>query len=375
MAPAPVERERPAHPPAAVFIVGTRAQLIKVAPVVVACEAAAVPVRLLMTGQHKETMEDLVQEFGIRSPREPVMPVSERATVARLLAWAPRALWQLARMLRAVRAGDPGARVLVHGDTLSSVLGAIAAKVAGLSVWHLESGLTSGRLFDPFPEELSRRIVFWLADVALCPGAVPSDYMRRHHRCRVEDTRDNTIVDAVAMATRSARWGEAGVAAPYIVASLHRFQNLFERKRLHYLADLLVALSVRYRVHFVLHPATRKRLEAEGLMARLSAVPGIDLSPRLAYSDFLRLAARASCVLTDGGSNQEELAVLGVPTIVMRQATERQDGLGGNAVMEGDVAGDLAEYLLSGRHAELRRPSRVLDAVGPSQRIAALLAA
>jgi UDP-N-acetylglucosamine 2-epimerase (non-hydrolysing) len=256
------------------------------------------------------------------------------------------------------------------------VLGAIAAKVfAGLPVWHLESGLTSGRLFDPFPEELSRRIVFRLTDVALCPGAVPAGYMRAHHRCRVEDTVDNTIVDAVAMATRSAHWGQVGDARPYIVASLHRFQNLFERKRLHALVDLLVAVSGKFQVHFVLHPATRKRLEAEGLLETLARAPAINLSPRLAYSEFLRLAAAASCVLTDGGSNQEELAVLGVPTVVMRQATERQDGLGGNAVMEGDVPGDLAEYLLSGRHAGLRRPSRLLDAVGPSRRIAVLLAA
>jgi UDP-N-acetylglucosamine 2-epimerase (non-hydrolysing) len=359
--------------PTAVFIVGTRAQLIKVAPVVVACEQAGAPVRLLMTGQHKETMEDLVAEFGIRTPREEVIRLSERATVGTLLAWVPRATFHLVKALKAVRVEDPGARVVVHGDTASSVLGALAAKWARLQVYHLESGLTSGRLFDPFPEELSRRIVFRLTDVALCPGAAPSAYMRKHYRCRVEDTVENTIVDAVQMATRSAGWGQAETGPPYIVASLHRFQNLFEKDRLRFLVSLLETLSQRYRVHFVLHPATRKRLVSEGLFEALEACPGIHLSPRLAYSEFLRLAGRAECVLTDGGSNQEELAVLGVPTLVMRQATERQDGLGENAIMEGDV-GDVASYLLSGRFVSLRRPSRVLPDLGPSRRVAETLA-
>ena len=153
---------------------------------------------------------------------------------------------------------------------------------------------------------------------------------------------------------------------PYLVASLHRFQNIFDAKRLRQLVDLLVALSDRFHVHFVLHPATRKRLEAQGYLARLAVLPHLVLSPRLGYGAFLRLASGAACVLTDGGSNQEELAVLGVPTIVMREHTERSDGLGQNAIMEADVPGGVGAYLLGDRHSELRRPSLVREGFGPS---------
>jgi UDP-N-acetylglucosamine 2-epimerase (non-hydrolysing) len=357
-----------------VHVVGTRAQLIKVAPVIVACEERGLPVRLLLTGQHQETMQDLLQEFGIRTPPEAVVPASERATVLSLVAWVPRVLAGLWRILRAVKRDHPGARVLVHGDTLSSVLGAAVARACGLPVYHLESGLTSGRLLDPFPEELSRRMVFHLSQVALCPGAAPAEHMRRHYRCQVVDTGGNTIEDSVATAMRRAP--AAGVAGgpAYVVASLHRFQNLFDVARLRGLVDLLVELSRRYPIHFVLHPATRKRLQAEGLLAKLEAQPGIRLSPRLGYAAFLSLASRAACVLTDGGSNQEELAVLGVPTVVMRQATERQDGLGANAIMEADLQPSPADYLLAGRFEQLRRPSRVATQYGPSALIADLLA-
>jgi UDP-N-acetylglucosamine 2-epimerase (non-hydrolysing) len=192
--------------------------------------------------------------------------------------------------------------------------------------------------------------------------------MQVNYRCEVVDTLENTIVDSVMIATgapTSARGG-ADAAAHYFVASLHRFQNLFDGKRLRFLVNLLAELGRDYPIHFVLHPATRKRLEAEGLLDQLSRVDKLRLSPRLGYREFLELAAGAACVLTDGGSNQEELAVLGVPTIIMREHTERQDGLGENAMMEADVGPDLLAYCSSRSFEALRRPSRVPRALGPS---------
>lgn len=357
---------------ALVFVVGTRAQLIKVAPVIVACERHALPVQLLMTGQHQETMQDLIDEFGIATRPVLAMPVSERATVGSLLRWVPQAYLGIRRRLREVRAIHANVDVIVHGDTLSTVLGAIAGWRCRARVVHLESGLTSGRRFDPFPEEISRRLVFRLADVAMCPNSIAADHMRRHHRCKVVDTHGNSILDAVALV------GAASVPRNrepmYFVASLHRFQNIYDRERLLELVVLLEAVAARYAIHFMLHPATRKRLTKEKLFDRLSAVPGISLSPRLGYGDFLRLAAGAACVLTDGGSNQEELAALGVPTIVMRKATERPDGLGANVRMEGDIPGGVRSFLLEGKFKSLATPPIDLDAQGPSDRIARFLA-
>ena len=199
--------------------------------------------------------------------------------------------------------------------------------------------------------------------------------MRSHYGCEVVNSEENTIVDSVMMAIRNdaAHKQGAGASRPYFVASLHRFQNIFDGKRLRYLVELLSKLSEKYPIHFVLHPATRKRLEAEGLLVALAARPNINLSPRLGYRAFLRLASDAACVLTDGGSNQEELAVLGVPTIVMRQHTERLDGLGQNAVMEGFICEGLLQYCLAGRFELLRRPSRIRQVMGPSAVVAGLL--
>jgi UDP-N-acetylglucosamine 2-epimerase (non-hydrolysing) len=355
-----------------VFVIGTRAQLIKVAPVVVACEQLKLPVRLLMTGQHQETMQDLIEEFGIRSPQTAVIEASERATVGSLLRWLPAAWRGLRVRLHELKTQSTELDVIVHGDTLSTVLGAWAGRRCGARVVHLESGLTSGRLFDPFPEEIARRLVFRWTDVAMCPNPEATRHMQRYRHCQVIDTGGNTILDAVRLADASP--AARDVTKPYLVASLHRFQNLYDRGRLEELVALIERISARFPVHFVLHPATRKRLAKAGLDRRLEVAPGVLLSPRLGYRAFLRLAAGAACVLTDGGSNQEELAALGVPTIVMRERTERPDGLGANAMMEGDITGGVAEFLLEGAFERLRRPASVQDENGPSKAIADFLA-
>lgn len=355
-----------------VFIVGTRAQLIKVAPVIVACERRGLASHLLMTGQHQETMADLIEEFGITTPPVAVLPASERATVTSLLRWLPQAYRGIRRILRELSDDHTSLDVIVHGDTLSTVLGAVAGWRSAAQVIHLESGLSSGKLFDPFPEEISRRIVFRLTNVAMCPNPEALEYMqKRHPRSRAINTGGNTIADAVALVGAAA---EKSCATPsYMVASLHRFQNIYDGRRLHDLVLLIEHVATKYSVHFVLHPATRKRLIKEGLLERLSKAPGIVLSPRLGYGDFMRLAAAAACVLTDGGSNQEELAILGVPTIVMRNATERPDGLGANATMEGDVP-DVAAYLLASEFHSLRRLPARSDSTSPSAVVADFLA-
>jgi UDP-N-acetylglucosamine 2-epimerase (non-hydrolysing) len=237
---------------------------------------------------------------------------------------------------------------------------------------HLESGLSSGRLLDPFPEELCRRLVFRMTDVAMCPDAQTSRYMSRYRRVKVVNTHGNTISDSVAL-TGAARVSRPE-GKPYIVASLHRFQNIYNVKRLRNLVALVEAVAKQFTVHFVLHPATRGRLENDGLLERLTCAEGVSLHPRMGYRDFLCKAAGAACVLTDGGSNQEELAVLGVPTIVMRTRSERPDGLGENAIMENDVPGTLEGFIVGNGFGELRRPSRMNPVSGPSSQIAMFLA-
>lgn len=355
-----------------IFVVGTRAQLIKVAPVMVACERRSIPSILLMTGQHHETMQDLIDEFGITSPQISVVEPMERSTIFSLLRWLPSAYRGIKDKLNTYTVPGAQVYVLVHGDTLSTLIASLAGRRCKACVVHLESGLTSGRLFDPFPEELFRRLVFRVTDIAMCPNAASAEYMRLRHCKTVIDTEGNTIIDAVRLARATDVVQDA--ENPYLVVSLHRFQNLYESERLLQLVVLIEQLARHFHIYFVLHPATRGRLTKEGLLPRLASNISITMLARMAYKKFIRLAAGSACVLTDGGSNQEELAALGVPVIIMRSRTERSDGIGANAILEGDVPGGVAAFVISGSFRGLRCSPSVPDESGPSDRIAQFFA-
>ena len=337
-----------------VFIIGTRAQLIKVAPIIVECETRKNKCTLLMTGQHQETMQDLLDEFNITSQQVNALPAKERATISSLLIWLPQAYKGTVKQLKSLNIETKQIDVLIHGDTLSTILGAIAGKIIGARVIHLESGLTSQHLFDPFPEEIVRRIVFHLCHIAMCPNEETFLYMnKKYPHCTAIDTKGNTIIDSIKISGIQRKFDHHSIA--YIVVSLHRFQNIYEKKRLTHLVDILIETSKTHRIKFVLHPATKKRLNKIKLYKKLESIQNIELIPRLGYKAFLKLSAESACVLTDGGSNQEELAAIGVPTIIMRQATERTDGLGSNAIMEHEIDVLVSEYIHNKKYRELER--------------------
>jgi UDP-N-acetylglucosamine 2-epimerase (non-hydrolysing) len=354
------------RPRPCVFVLGTRAQLVKVAPVLRCAFDQKLPHVVWFTGQHRESVSDLISDFQLESVF--VMPSvhRERASVRRLLGWAPATLLACRRFI-AAQGREMGKRplVVVHGDTLSTFVGALAARLAGAEVVHLESGLSSGSLRDPFPEEILRQLTFRLTRYALCPNGEAAARMRRFRRCTVVDTLENTLLDSVRFALANAT--SEGIAGEgYFVASIHRFQNLYQSSRLAAIVDDLAALSAIAPVEFVLHPATQRRLAETGLLAVLEQAPGIRLLPRMPYTAFLALLANARGVLSDGGSNQEELSYLGVPTVLYRERTERPDGLGRNIVFEKDLQARVPEFVRSGDIDRLRAPSLLNAQVRPS---------
>ncbi len=308
-------------------IIGTRAQLIKMAPVIRELERSRCRLNLVFTGQHQETMEDLLRDFAVETRGCYLHEGREVTGLAQM------AIWFTVCFVRVIRHperyfsfGERSTVFLVHGDTFSTLLGALLGKVLGATVAHVESGLRSFRIFHPFPEELTRLLLFRLSDVAYCPGSWAYDNMEEYRACRI-DTGANTIRDALDIALGDDVRSE-GTVGDYAVFSIHRFENIFFRRRLTRVIALLERVARKHPVVFVLHPATRVQLVRSGLMSRLQRNDRVTLVPRMGYIDFIALASKATFVVTDGGSNQEELSYLGVPTLLMRRATERMEGIG-----------------------------------------------
>ena len=345
-------------------LVGTKAQYIKTAPILRELDAQRVPYRLVYTGQHSETFDLLEAAFGTRPADDVMVPQFEAATHASFAQWT-FAFWRKA-LARIVRGEWRGARYgLVHGDTASTLFTAIALRLAGVPVVHIEAGLRSPKLMEPFPEEIVRRLVSRLTAVHFPPDA-PAAANLRNASGRVVETGGNTLRDALAMAM--SRWPDAPAAGGeggYIVASIHRAENLSQRETFDLLMEEVLDAASVAPVRFVLHPATRERIRRTGWLERLAAHPQLDLRDRMDYPDFVKLLVGATALMTDGGSNQEEAAMMGLPTLLLRRATERPDGLGDNVVLSELDRERIRAFVRA--NAGKRWPLRLLDAGSPSR--------
>lgn len=341
-----------------IYVIGTRAQLIKMAPVIRLTEQRQYDFVVIFTGQHVATMDLLLKDFGISS--KPINAVSSREVtgIIQSVFWFLSAFIGTLRLL--VRHRDKtsasGNIVVVHGDTLSTLLGALAGKLLMMRVAHVESGLRSFNLFHPFPEEITRLLTFRLMDIAFCPGSWALGNLSKY-RCSKIDTINNTLLDGVQLVIDHDM--NAGADSKYVVCSVHRFENIFDRGKLTLIVELISRISTNYRVLFVLHPATRKRLHAYCLYDDLNHLPNVEFRDRMTYGRFINLIAHAEFVVTDGGSNQEELSYMGVPTLLLRKATEREEGLGSTVCLSGYQA-DLIDAFLE-NPARYRKESQLKD--------------
>jgi UDP-N-acetylglucosamine 2-epimerase (non-hydrolysing) len=314
------------------IVLGTKAQLVKMAPVMVELRDRGVAYRFVHTGQHQATMNEMLDEFGLKAPDIVLHHGRDVVSLPQMAIWTAKILLQCIARRRLIFGDDPHGIVLVHGDTFSTLLGALMGRVARLRVGHVESGLRSHRLFQPFPEEITRLLTFRLSDSLYCPGSWALSNVQKHGSERV-DTGCNTLADTLSLALEVERRKEHVPQTDYALVSLHRYENVFQRDSFEALLDIVEELARSRRMLFILHPPTERQIDKHGLRARLDRNPNIELRPRYTYFDFVTLLEGASFVVTDGGSIQEESSYLGLPCLLLRRATERQEGLGENVVL------------------------------------------
>jgi UDP-N-acetylglucosamine 2-epimerase (non-hydrolysing) len=223
--------------------------------------------------------------------------------------------------------------VLTHGDTFTTWFAALFAKLTRTKVMHVESGLRSFNLFKPFPEEINRLITFRLSDYYACPGDWAVDNLKKFKGIKI-NTHDNTQVDTIRFGLEHAESADFKLPTKkYVVVSLHRYENIFKQERFGLIVEELEKIAEEFLLLMVQHPATFIQLDKFGLRKRLEANKNIQLLPRLEYLPFVKAIKHSEFVVTDGGGNQEELFHMGKPTLIFRNETERQEGLGTTAVI------------------------------------------
>jgi UDP-N-acetylglucosamine 2-epimerase (non-hydrolysing) len=317
------------------FIVGTRAQLFKMAPIMLECERLKLTWRWVYTAQHKETIEQTLQTFGLPQPAYTIVNWNTEAkTMGKIWLWFLKMLWAIPRSKK-ILGGYTGKShiVLTHGDTLTTWLAAVMARLTRTRVMHVESGLRSFNIWKPFPEEINRLITFRLSQYYACPGEWALNNLSKYSGVKF-NTYQNTQMDVLKFGLQHADSSKLELPkGKYAVVSIHRYENIFKEDRFLEIIDRLEEVAHKFELVFVQHPATKLQLEKYKLVERLQDNKSISLLPRLEYLDFIKVVKHSEFVITDGGGNQEELYHLGKPTLIFRDETERQEGLGETAVI------------------------------------------
>ena len=304
-------------------VIGTRPEAIKLAPVVAAARSRPehFHVSVVRTGQHRELVDQLMQEFDLRVDVDLAImrPDQDLAHVM------SASLSGLSRHMKETRPDW----ALVQGDTTTTFAGALAAFYNRVRVGHVEAGLRTGQRDNPFPEEANRCMTARLASLHFAP----TETARRNLLAEGLDDADivvtgNTVIDALqqVLATGAAETAEPHLAAqPYVLVTAHRRES--HGPALASICDGLTTLLQRHPqldVWLPMHPSPAVR---GMLQQRLGAHPRVRLTEPLGYRAMVGAMHGALLVLTDSGGIQEECAALGKPVLVLRESTERVEAL------------------------------------------------
>jgi UDP-N-acetylglucosamine 2-epimerase (non-hydrolysing) len=301
-------------------VIGTRPEAIKLAPVVAAIQASSwAECELVLTGQHKELIDPLVEQFAL-PVRHNLQAMLHDQALAPVTARILEGLDQL------IVATQPHA-IIGQGDTVSVLAASMAAFFRRVPFAHVEAGLRTGNLHMPFPEEMNRVLTSRMSRWHFAPTDMARGHLLREGVPEADVfVTGNTVIDALQMTLR-----QAVPALPcrpgreFILITAHRRENHGQPMQdicsaIASLADRRPGLDFIYPVH----PNPRVREVAH---ARLSGRDNVLLIEPCDYPVFCHLMSRARLILSDSGGVQEEAPALGKPVLVLRQETERPEAV------------------------------------------------
>jgi UDP-N-acetylglucosamine 2-epimerase (non-hydrolysing) len=331
---------------------GTRPEAIKMAPVVAALRGAPdLDCVVVATGQHKEMFQQVADQFGftVDVNLDVMRPDQSLAELtARLMVGIDGCLEQRRPDL-----------ALVQGDTTTVLVSALACFYRRIPIGHVEAGLRTNDIWSPFPEEVNRRLATPMvalhfaptesARLALLREGVPDpaitvtgntviDALLMEVEAQRRDATVRAAVDAALGGLIGADWGEV----PFVLVTGHRRENF--GAGIEQICEAIATLARRFPDHRFVYPVHLNPNVRVHVQRLLGDLPSVRLLPPQGYRTFVALLSRCRLVLTDSGGVQEEAPTLGKPVLVMRDTTERPEGIAaGTALLVGAKAGAVVE--------------------------------
>lgn len=335
------------------IVLGTRPEIIKMAPVIRQCETENIDHFVIHTGQHysAEMDEYMYKDLDLSLPRY------------RLEVGSGAHGEQTAKMLTAIEQillTEKPTMTLVQGDTNSVLAGALTSAKLHIPVGHIEAGLRS---YDKtMPEEINRIITDHISDYLFVPTEAAKECLVKEGipLSKVYVT-GNTIVDSVLQSLEIAEEKSTMLhklelkSKKFFLLTIHRAENTDCEKTLHQLVDTIKHITTEHSdmsIILPLHPRTKSRLESYSLYDTLTAIPRLQIINPVGFLDFLVLEQHARLVITDSGGVQEETCILGTPSITLRENTERPETV---TVGANIIVGTDKERILAGIKTMLLR--------------------
>jgi len=309
------------------FIFGTRPEAIKLCPIIRRMNASdsGLQARVCATAQHRQLLDQVLGAFSI----QPDIDLNLMSTGQTLYESTAR----IVAALEPVIAGEQPDLVLVQGDTTTTFCGALAAFYARVPAGHVEAGLRTGDIHQPFPEEMNRMLTSRLASLHFAAtGWAAENLLREGAAPESVHVTGNTGIDAVLHVVRELEagrlsgggWPRLDPRKKLIVVTAHRRESFGEG--FENLCSALLRLAERDDIQIV-YPVHPNPNVVAPVFGRLSGHPNILLQEPLGYVPFVDLMRRAHLLLTDSGGIQEEGPSLGKPILVLRNKTERPEAV------------------------------------------------
>lgn len=323
------------------FILGTAAELIKMYPVLLEAERRKYSWFAVSSGQSPVNL--MKQWRDLQLPENKIFAAvdttEDLSSSIDALKWFFGSVFipthRLYQTLKEKSGIEPSPRdlIFVHGDTLTTLMGSLWAKKMRIPIAHVEAGMRSGNLLEPFPEEICRRIVSYLATWHFPPyEKAAQNLIHEKQAGKILSTGANTLLDAIRVVLEKFPRPSDSVDGKVIV-NLHRFENLNNEVRWNKMMAVLKTAAQKYKLVFVMHPPTRYRLEKNpDLLADLKSC-GIEFRDRVPFTQFAHWLKDCHFLITDGGSNQQETSYLGKPCLLLRDRTESIEGIDSNCVL------------------------------------------
>ncbi|QRP46478.1 UDP-N-acetylglucosamine 2-epimerase [Amycolatopsis sp. FDAARGOS 1241] len=357
------------------FILGTTAELIKIAPVYHGIAERGMRPKIWFTAQHVDEVADVLADLKLPEPDVWLVPEDKAHNLespAQVPGWAAQVLrtaWSRRAELRAALTEDGRPPlVLVHGDTFTTPYGSLIGKrILKSRVGHVEAGARSGSILSPLPEELNRKIAAKIVDIHFAPSAREVNNLR-NARGVVVDTEANTAIDAMRLAIGQPL-DVPNLPERFGLATLHRFELVSRADKYREALEILREQSRAMPILYMAGAPEREKIRSLGLDNLFD--DKFIAQPKMRYLKFLPLVARAEYVVTDSGGLSAECYYLGLPCAVHRERTETPQHLGETVVLT-EMRGDKLQNFLD--TYQNRRGESWMDKYHPSDIIVDTLA-